>query len=63
MIPAHKYYNREFMPHEFQLIHNTFKELYERVKYERKATVIAMVEHDQLVARAKEAMEILESKR
>ena len=63
MISAHKYYNREFMPHEFQLIHNVMHELYERLKTPRVATVAAMVEYDALLARAKEAMEILESKR
>jgi len=61
MIPAHKYRNREFMPHEFQLIHNS-------MAFALK-TLDVLLSYDNMTLLEKEmnslgeAMKILESKR
>lgn len=62
MIPAHKYRNREFMPHEFQLIHNSMSfatAIVHKFMVNGHMTELFAKE----VANMKEAMSILESKR
>jgi len=62
MIPAHKYHNREFMPHEFQLVHNSMAFAAAIIhKFTANDPMAELFAKE--IADMKEAMWILESKR
>lgn len=62
MIPAHKYRNREFMPHEFQMVHNAMAFAIAIVN-NVTAEVVKTPIFEQELNHLKQAMKILESKR